>query len=102
MVMAVGVDPLVAGGAAADLDPLDEAELLELLEGAVDAGSSDRWLAPAQFVIELQGSDGAVMAGQRLDDRGASAAAPVAGCSQRLQRVPSPSAVGRGLHLRRS
>ena len=33
-----GLDPLVAGGAAADLEALDEAELLELLEGAVDAG----------------------------------------------------------------
>ena len=42
VVVAAGLDPLVAGGAAGDLEPLHEAELLELLERPVDAGAADR------------------------------------------------------------
>src|SRR4051794_20806538 len=32
------IEPLIGGSLAAGLDPLDEVQLLELLEGAVDAG----------------------------------------------------------------
>src|SRR4051794_40204897 len=39
MVLSAGIDPLVTGCAAADLEALQQAELLELLERAVDAGA---------------------------------------------------------------
>lgn len=64
MVVEVGVDPLVAGGVAADLNPLDEVKLLELLQGAVDAGAADR-LQPA---VDLERGHGAGFAGEQLDD----------------------------------
>ena len=74
----------------ADLEPLHQAELLELLERPVDAGPADRGLAAAQLVVELERGDRAVVAGERLDHRGAGAAAPVAGRLQRRQRVLGP------------
>ena len=74
-----GLDPLVAGGAAGHLEPLHEAELLELLERPVDAGPAGVVLAAAQLVVELQRGDRAIVAGERLDHRGAGAAAPQPG-----------------------
>ncbi len=96
--MAGGVDALVAGGAAADLDPLDQAELLELLEGAVDAGPADRGPAAAQLVVEVERGDRAVVAGERLDHGGAGAAATVAGRLQGLQGMLGPARSGLRLH----
>ncbi len=99
VVMALGIDPLVAGGAAADLDPLDEAELLELLQRPVDAGPADRGTAAAQLVVEVEGGDGAIVPGQRFDHRGAGTAAAVPGGLQGRQRVLGPAGVGRDRHL---
>src|SRR3954454_20277864 len=62
VVLATGFDPLIAGGAAAHLEALDEGELLELLERAVDAGPADSGFAPAQLVVQVQGGDRAVVA----------------------------------------
>ena len=102
------VDPLVAGGAAADLDPLHQAQLLELLERPVDAGPADRRPAAAQLVVEVEGGDRAVVAGQRLDHRGAGAAAavarPPAGSPARARpsRCRSRSAISADRSLRRA
>src|SRR6185503_14734170 len=92
MVVAGRVDPLVPGGAAADLDPLHQAELLELLQRPVDRGAADRRLAPAQLVVEVERGDRAVVFGEGLDHRGAGATAPVAGVGERGQRVLGPVA----------
>ena len=97
VVLAAGLDALVAGGAAGHLEALHEAELLELLERPVDAGAADRGLAAAQLVVELEGGDGAVVAGERLDHGGAGAAAPVAGLAEGGEGVLGPGAVGFGL-----
>ena len=91
VVLAVGLDPLIAGGAATDLDSLQQAELLQLLQRAVDAGPADRRLAAAQLVVELQGGDRAVVAGERLDHRGSRPAAAVAGARQGSEARARPS-----------
>ena len=92
MVVAAGLDPLVAGGAARDLEPLHEAELLELLERAVDARPADPRAAPAaQLVVELERGDRAVVAGEGLDHRGAGAAAAQAGGLQGPECVLRPA-----------
>ena len=93
VMVAAGLDPLVAGGAAADLEALDEAELLELLEGAVDAGPAAGGSSAAQLVVELERGDRAIVAGERLDHRRAGAAAAQAGGLQRRQRVLGPTGV---------
>ena len=41
MVVAAGLGPLVAGDPAAQVEALHKAELLELLEGPVDARAAD-------------------------------------------------------------
>lgn len=87
VMLSVRLYTLVAGHPARHLDPLQEAEALELLEGAVDARPADRRLAPAQLLVQLQSRDRTVMPGQRLDHRCAGAAAPVAGLLQRGEGV---------------
>src|SRR6185437_1437738 len=78
VVMAGGIDALEASRAAADLDPLDQPELLQLLQRAVDAGAADRRLAAPQLVVEVEGGDRAVVLGERLDHRRTRPAAAVA------------------------
>src|SRR5213595_1200420 len=96
VVMAAGVDPLVAGGAARDLEPLHEAESLEHLERPVDARPADAGLARPQLLLQLQCRHRALMAGEGLDDGGAGAAAPVAGAFELRQGVLGPAAVDPG------
>ncbi len=58
VVVAAGLDPLVARGAVGHLKALNQAkllELLELLEGAIDAGSADPGTATAQLSVDLCG-----------------------------------------------
>ena len=86
MVVDVGVDPLVTGGIAADLHPLHQMELLELLERAVDAGAADG-LEPA---VDLERGHRAGFATQQLDHPAARAAAAVARIAQSLYRQLRP------------
>jgi hypothetical protein len=51
VVLAVWLDPLIAGDAACHFEPAEHAELLKLLKGAVDARAADGWLATAQLVV---------------------------------------------------
>src|SRR4051794_7337662 len=48
---------------AADVDPVDELELLELLEGAVDAGAADARQTP----VDLERRDRTTLAAEQLD-----------------------------------
>lgn len=103
MVMVPGrVDPLVARDPALDLEALHQAQLLQQVEGPVDAGATDVDLAPAQLLLELQRGHRAIVSGQRLDDDGPGAAATVARLAQHRQRVLGPCGVDGGGHLSRS
>lgn len=61
-VMVVGsrVHALIAGGVAADVDPLDQLQLLELVQSAVDAGAADR----VDATVDLQRGERALRFGQ--------------------------------------
>jgi hypothetical protein len=96
--VAAGVDALVAGDAARRLEALHQAQLLQHLEGAVDAGPADADLAPAQLLLQLQRGHRAAVTGERFDDGGAGAAAAVAGLPQARQRVLGPGVVDGGAH----
>lgn len=50
MVVQLGIDPLITGRIAADLDPLHKVQPVELIEGPVDARPADR-VEPA---VDLQ------------------------------------------------
>jgi hypothetical protein len=96
VVMAAGLDPLIARGSALDLEASDQPELLELIEGPVDGGTSDWGLVAPQLLVDLQGGHRAVLARQRLDDGAPSAALAVAGLGQRRHRVLDPIRVALG------
>jgi hypothetical protein len=63
MVMAARVVALKGDNLAADIDPVNQFELLQLLEGAVDAGAAD----VRQPAVNLQRRDRAALATKQLD-----------------------------------
>ncbi len=63
VVVQLGVDSLIAGRIAADLDPLHEVQPIELVEGPVDARPPDRVQPP----VDLQGRHRAGLPGKQLD-----------------------------------
>lgn len=87
MVGSPRIDPLVAGRVAAEVDPPDQIQLLELLQCPVNAGPPD----PLQPPIDLDRGDRAVLPGNQLDDAPPGAAASVAGLAQGAQRVLGPA-----------
>jgi hypothetical protein len=78
----IGVDALIARRVAADLDPLHEVELLELVEGPVDARAAHR-IEPA---VDLECRHGASLFTQQLDDLAPRSAAAVAGLVEAAHR----------------
>src|SRR6185437_12842051 len=99
VVMVAGrVDALEAGGAAADLDPLDQPQPLELLERPVDAGAADPGLPTPHLLLEVERGHRAVVAGERLDHRGPGAAALIPGPLQGLERALLPGLSSHGVH----
>ena len=83
VMLAVRVDRLEAGRAGADVDPLDEPVLAQVLEYAVDARDSDPAALGPQLIEDLLGGQAAILAPEQLDDCAASAAVSV---PLRLQR----------------
>ncbi len=77
MVVAAGQQRLVARRAVADLEAGDQAQRGQQLERAVDARDADAPVAPAQPVVDLLRREAAVLLGQQLHHREASAARPV-------------------------
>jgi zinc transport system substrate-binding protein len=86
----VGGRWLVAGDAVARLHALDQTEVGECLEGAVDRGDPHGPPRLAQAVMDLLSAQAAVLAAEELDDRGTRAAPAVAGCVQRSAGVSRP------------
>ena len=96
VMLAAGQRRLVAGGAVADVEALDEAHRFEQLERPVDGRDADRVAAVAELVGDLAGAEDAVLLtdqGQHGSPRGARA---VAGGTQRRARrcrsSPRPAA----------
>jgi hypothetical protein len=90
VVLASGDYRLVAGHSFAELDPLHEAELVEEVDGAVDAGDADVVLGAPQLVGDLLGGEAAGLPAEKADDRLARASGAVAGVTQRLTRGVLP------------
>jgi hypothetical protein len=75
MVMVVlAAGRLEARAAVADVDPLDEPELDELVEDAVDGGDPDRAAFLAHALVQLLGADAAGLLGHRVEHGGTGAA----------------------------
>ena len=81
-----GIHALVAGRVATDLDPLDQLQLLQLVEGAVDAGPPDRLDA----TVDLQRGQRALGAAEQLDHLAAGVAAAVSGFVEPFRCVGGP------------
>ena len=75
VVVQLGIDPLVTGRIAADLDPLHEVQPVELIQGPIDAGPTDRVQPP----VDLQCRHRTRLAGKQLDHLAPRRAAAVSG-----------------------
>ena len=64
VMLAAGAEPLVAGGAAAEIQPLEETQPLELLQRPVDAGPADF----GQAAVDLRGGQRTGLARQERDN----------------------------------
>src|SRR5438876_9886336 len=101
MMLPVRVDRLEAGRAGADVDPLDEPILAQLLEHAVDAGNPDAAAFRAQLIEDLLSGQTAVLAPEQLDDGATGTAVSVPLRVQGGDRRLGPGAgVGRRGHRR--
>jgi len=86
VVMLVGVDPLIAGRVAADLDAMHEVELLELVQGAVDARPADR-VEPS---VDPQRRHRAGLGGEQLDHLSPCRSTAVSSLIEALDRCLGP------------
>lgn len=102
VVMAAGLDALIPGYPTGHLDPLQQAQLIELLQRPVDAGPADRGPPPPQLVLDLDCGDATVVAGKRFDHGRAGSTATETGVMESRECVLSPGGVDRGCHLNRS
>jgi hypothetical protein len=64
---AAGVGWLVAGNPGAEVEAVDESELLELFQGPVDAGAANDVPPAAEFAFDLVGADCARSGPEALD-----------------------------------
>jgi hypothetical protein len=72
VVLAGRVDDLVSGDAVAEVQAIDQIMVLEEIEDAVDACAADRPRAAscgAEGILYLERAQGAVLAGEKLDER---------------------------------
>jgi len=86
MVVLVGVEALVAGSVAADVDPLHEVEALELIEGSINGGSADG-LQPSVYLERRQGAG---LGSEQLDHLPPRAAAAKASLIETPRRPLDP------------
>src|SRR5262249_50229347 len=93
VMLTAGNHGLEAGGALPEFHALDEAQLVEQLESAVDTGDPDVVAGLAQVLRDPQGRVAAALPGEELDYGRARTARAVAGLAQRGSRAVLP--VGR-------
>lgn len=87
MMVQLGIDPLITGRIAADLDPLHEIQPVELVEGPVDASPPNRVEPP----VYLKSRDRAELAGKQLDHRAPRRAAAIPGLIEALNCCLGPT-----------
>src|SRR5512132_279448 len=90
VVMAPWVDPLVASGVTADVNPLDQPQPVELIERSVDGRAAD----VRQLPVDLERGQGAALVPEDLHDLPPAAATPEARLRQGAQRPLAPGARG--------
>ena len=78
VMVAVGVRRLEPGDAVAEVDPLDEPQLVHAVERAVHAGDPDVGTTGARALVDLLRGEAAVLLTEALDDDSPSASAPPA------------------------
>jgi hypothetical protein len=87
VMVAAGIEPLVSGGAPADVHAPNQAQFLELLERSVDARPADRPQPP----VDLKWRERATLAADQLDDPPPGSAGPVSGLSKGVECVLYPA-----------
>jgi hypothetical protein len=97
MVVAAWVGGFVAGGAVTYVESLDEAELVEDFDGAVDAGGAGGGSLGTERVGDFAGREAAVLLGEDVDHGQTGGAAQVPGLLERVGCMRLPSRVG---HMR--
>ncbi len=78
VMIAARIDALETRHAVAEVHPLDEPELVEPFEGAINARDADSEPARANPVVDLLRGEAAVLATEVFDDDAASTAASAA------------------------
>ena len=86
MVLSARDHRLVAGRPLAELDPLNQAQLVEKVDGAVDAGDADVAARPVKLLRDLIRREAAALAAQQGDDRLTGATGPVSSVAERRSR----------------
>src|SRR5712691_4548378 len=93
MVVAVRPSRLVARNPVARVDALDQPEVCQRLQSAVDGRDPDRPTGPAKPVEDLLRAHAAVLPAQELDDRAPCAPAPEARSFESVERMTDPDHV---------
>ena len=99
--LSAGNDGLVTGSALADLDPLDQAHLVQQVEGAIDAREADLRAGALQPVRDLLSGEAAALVREQRDHRLPGAASAVPGLDQSRPREICPISRGRLSHATR-
>ena len=92
MMVSARIGRLVAGDAV-DIDAMDQPQLREDVERAVDRRQSRSPLAIAELLVDVLGADAAALLGEQLHDGAAGTAAAVSGVREDLRRVFGPLAL---------
>src|SRR3954452_1436973 len=90
VVIAAGIDRLVAGDALGGVNAAGEPEAVEQVEGAVDRRHADVLATLVQAVRDLLGGDAGAERGERVDDGRARRAEAIAVALERVARVSDP------------
>jgi hypothetical protein len=90
VVFAARHDGLEARAAVPELDPLDEAHVVQEVQGAVDARDAGVAAAAAQALVDLLSREAAVLTSELPNDRVACAAGAMPGLGQRCPGGPFP------------
>ena len=93
VVVRVGIHSLVAGGAAPDVYSLDQLQPLQLVQGAIDAGTADR----GDVGVDLECGQRALGAAEQVDDLPARVAAAVSRFVESVGCVGGPVQAGEAI-----
>ena len=90
MVLPARLGRLVGRNSGAHVEPVHQAELLELLEGAVDAGAAHAWSGASKLVLDLLGAQRTRLTPQTFDNRASRRPFLIAGLGEARQGVLDP------------